>query len=648
MKQRIFKQKWLFLVLAVLLLIPAGFTLAKYAETRNVGTVTLDIQANSNSPTVLAGDFLNDLSWQYQLGFYPTALVFDSYDNHAATLGMTWGRGKNVGEADEDGNFTDGVKLFKKDTTAYILAKGSNSVTFPRNSTYLLASPYSSENIMQDVTSITFGSIDTSNTKIMMSMFYDCSALKELDLSKFKTANVTSMQNMFHGCKALETLDLSSFNTENLKNIKAMFQSCTALKTLNISSFNTEKVTNMSYMFNGCSNLEQLDLSSFNTQKVTDMYNMFASCSKLEQVTLGVNFQFDTSDPTSYLPAQSSSNIPGANGLWYTDQASYYTPEQAAEHQKTVGEATTYYAVGVKAPDAPAKVLAPSWKNQLGNSTPTALVMDSYDNQAHIIEELNKDWETGGQNVGEQEDCVKLFMDTNSNTAYVLAKGSCPVTFPVNSSNLFMGRSSLKTIQFNRINTSQVTNMAGMFIGCTQLTSLDLTGFDTGKVIDMHYMFMGCKELTSLNVTSFDTGKVTDMEAMFTACSKLTALDVTGFDTGEVFKVDLMFNGCSSLKQLDLSSFNTKKVTKMSDMFLNCKKLEQVTLGKDFKFVGTDGYLPAQTESNIPGADKKWYYWDSSTSAVVGKTNAEVAAYYDGTATTTTTYYAVASKAPQH
>lgn len=647
MKQRIFKQKWLFLVLAVLLLIPAGFTLAKYAETRNVGTVTLDIQANSNSPTVLAGNFLNDdLSWQYQLGFYPTALVFDSYDNHAATLGMNWGQGKNVGEADEDGNFTDGVKLFKKDTTAYILAKGSNSVTFPNNSTYLLASPDSSDNIMQDVTSITFGSIDTSNTKIMMSMFYECSALKELDLSKFKTANVTSMQNMFHGCKALETLDLSSFNTENLKNIKAMFQNCTALKTLNISSFNTEKVTNMSYMFNGCSNLEQLDLSgfntqsvtnmsymfdgcsnlkqldlsSFNTQSVTNMDRMFIRCSKLEEVTLGTNFKFFGTN--GYLPEQTDSNIPGANGLWYTDQASYYTPEQAAEHQKTVGEATTYYAVGVKAPDAPAKVLAPSWKNQLGNSTPTALVMDSYDNQAHIIEELNKDWETGGQNVGEQEDCVKLFMDTNSNTAYVLAKGSCPVTFPENSSNLFMGRSSLKTIQFNRINTSQVTNMAAMFLGSTKLTSLDLTGFDTRKVIDMHWMFNGCIKLTSLNVTSFDTRKVTNMVFMFFSCSELTALD--------------------------LSSFNTQKVTDMYNMFTKCSKLEQVTLGKDFKFFGTDGYLPAQTESNIPGADKKWYYWDSSTSAVVGKTNAEVAAYYDGTATTTTTYYAVASKAPQH
>lgn len=376
MKQRIFKQKWIFLVLAVLLLIPAGFTLAKYAETRNVGTVTLDIQANSNSPTVLAGDFLNDyLSWQYQLGFYPTALVFDSYDNHAATLGMTWGQGKNVGEADEDGNFTDGVKLFKKDTTAYILAKGSNSVTFPKNSTYLLASPDSSDNIMQDVTSITFGSIDTSNTKIMMSMFYDCSALKELDLSKFNTANVTSMQYMFHGCEALETLDLSSFNTENLKYITAMFQSCTALKTLNISSFNTEKVTNMSYMFNGCSNLEQLDLSgfntqsvtnmsymfdgcsnlkqldlsSFNTQKVTSMSNMFASCSKLEQVTLGKDFKFVGTN--GYLPVQSSSNIPGANGLWYIDKENGYAPADVAGLART--EATTYYAVKTEAPEAP-------------------------------------------------------------------------------------------------------------------------------------------------------------------------------------------------------------------------------------------------------------------------------------------------------
>lgn len=48
MKQKILKQKWLLLVLAVLLLIPTGFTLAKYAETYDVGTVTLDIQNSAN------------------------------------------------------------------------------------------------------------------------------------------------------------------------------------------------------------------------------------------------------------------------------------------------------------------------------------------------------------------------------------------------------------------------------------------------------------------------------------------------------------------------------------------------------------------------------------------------------------------------
>ena len=565
MKQRIFKQKWLFLVLAVLLLIPAGFTLAKYAETRDVGMVTLDIQANS--PTVLAGDVTTGNTWQYQLWFNPTALVFDSYDNHAATLGMTWGQGRNVGEVDEYDNFTDGVKLFIKDTTAYILAKGSNSVTFPRNSAYLLASPDSSDNIMQDVTSITFGNIDTSNTTIMTSMFNNCSALKDLDLSKFNTANVTNMRSMFNGCEALETLDLSSFNTEKLKNISAMFQSCTALKTLNISSFNTEKVTDMSYLFNGCSNLNQLDLSRFNTEKVanmsflfnrcsnlkqldlsgfntqsvtsaTNMQRMFNGCSKLEEVTLGTNFKFVGTN--GYLPAQTNDNIPGADGKWYIDSATGFSPEEVATHQATVTEATTYNAVKVN-PPAAEPILDNGWKEQLGGNIVDVIIVDSYNNQADYLfnNREGRTWDDGvpvGQKVnGSFTDGVKLFywedIYADGAHALILAEGDQAVVFPEDSSELFKDvlGSTLTRVRapasahFYKFDTSGVKNMSYMFSGWSRLgMDIDfLNKFDTSRVTDMSYMFSGCSSFTRLDLSSFDTRMVENMSCMFEGCDGL-------------------------------------------------------------------------------------------------------------------------------
>ena len=46
----------------------------------------------------------------------------------------------------------------------------------------------------------------------MSSMFYDCSSLTSLDLSKWDTSKVTNMNNMFNNCSSLETLDLSGCN----------------------------------------------------------------------------------------------------------------------------------------------------------------------------------------------------------------------------------------------------------------------------------------------------------------------------------------------------------------------------------------------------------------------------------------------------
>ena len=60
----------------------------------------------------------------------------------------------------------------------------------------------------------------------MSYMFYNCSSLKELDLSNFNTNNVTNMSYMFFGCSSLNELNLFNFNTNNVINISGMFGGC--------------------------------------------------------------------------------------------------------------------------------------------------------------------------------------------------------------------------------------------------------------------------------------------------------------------------------------------------------------------------------------------------------------------------------------
>lgn len=80
--------------------------------------------------------------------------------------------------------------------------------------------------------------LNTSEVTDMRSMFYECSALTELNLSNFNTEKVTSMREMFEGCKTLTTLDLSNFNNENVQDMSFMFDNCESLNNLNLSQFN--------------------------------------------------------------------------------------------------------------------------------------------------------------------------------------------------------------------------------------------------------------------------------------------------------------------------------------------------------------------------------------------------------------------------
>ena len=126
--------------------------------------------------------------------------------------------------------------------------------------------------------------LNTENVTTMGDMFYGCSALTTLDVSKFDTKNVTNMGYMFYGCKALTTLDVSKFDTKNVTNMGGMFRDCSTLKTLDLSNFDTKNVTDMGYMFYGCCALKTLDLSSFYTQNVTDMSSMFYGCEALTTI----------------------------------------------------------------------------------------------------------------------------------------------------------------------------------------------------------------------------------------------------------------------------------------------------------------------------------------------------------------------------
>ncbi|PID82438.1 MAG: hypothetical protein CSB16_01685 [Clostridiales bacterium] len=118
---------------------------------------------------------------------------------------------------------------------------------------------------------------------------------------------------------------------------------------------------------------------------------------------------------------------------------------------------------------------------------------------------------------------------------------------------LFAFYSSLESIvNFDEIDTSNVTDMSRMFIGCRSLNYVNLSNFDTSNVTDMRSMFYDCESLTSLDVSSFDTSNVTDMGSMFEECESLESLDLSNFHIGsDIYKEDI-FDSMINLRKLTL------------------------------------------------------------------------------------------------
>lgn len=317
-----------------------------------------------------------------------------------------------------------------------------------------------------------------------------------------------------------------------------------------LNLLDTSNVTNMSSMFSYAKVLTDLDVSKFNTSKVTDMSSMFEGCYAVTGLPVG---DFNTSKVTNM--------------------------------DRVFTECRALTSLDVS-----------GW-----NTSAVTTMSGTFSYCGALTNDLNlTGWDTSKvKNMnGMFRYCKKLTsLDLSGfNTAQVTDMGY-----------MFESCSTLPSVDVSKFNTAKVTNMEAMFSACDGLTSLNLSGFNTAQVTDMSNMFGACANLTSVNVSSFDTSRVTDMENMFSCCYKLASLDVSQFNTAQVTKMGGLFDRCYNLTSLNLGGWDTAKVTSMRNMFNGCRTLQTIKLSKDFKFAGTDGYLPEPSSTYISGATGNWY-----------------------------------------
>ena len=109
------------------------------------------------------------------------------------------------------------------------------------------------------------------------------------------------------------------------------------------------------------------------------------------------------------------------------------------------------------------------------------------------------------------------YVDSDANGAYELYIGadSGRVTLPENCNKLFYYYTNLKTINFDNIDTSQVTNMSEMFYYSYNLTELDLSKFDMTNVTNTSNMFNLAYKLQVIRFDNATFDSVTAYSYMF-------------------------------------------------------------------------------------------------------------------------------------
>ena len=326
---------------------------------------------------------------------------------------------------------------------------------------------FSGKNFNDNLDSVDFGDIDTSQVEDMNATFYGCTKLKTIKgLEKFNTVKVNDMSNMFNGCSSLTSLDIGNWNTSKVTDMKWMFNVCSSLTSLDIGNWNTSEVTDMLAMFSECSSLTSLDIGNWNTSKVKNMRIMFNVCSSLTSLDID---------------------------RWDVSQVRFTNSMFA-------------------------------WCSSLTNLDIGNWDTSKITNMAYMFSMCSSltSLDIGNWNTSEVTNMNHMFLESSSLIS--LDIGNWNTSKVTDMGGMFSECSSLTSLDIGNWNTSKVTNMGSMFAWCSSLASLDIGNWNTSEVTNMNYMFSKCSSLTSLNIGSLNISNSTKIDSMLLNCDKLETI----------------------------------------------------------------------------------------------------------------------------
>ena len=421
------------------------------------------------------------------------------------------------------------------------------------------------------LTSLDVTKFNTANVTDMSYMFSDCSKLTSLDVTHFNTANVTNMTHMFYSCSSLTSLDVTHFNTANVTDMSYMFYKCSSLISLDVTHFNTEKVTDMNSMFYNCSSLTSLDVSKFNTANVTIMYRMFASCSKLTSLDVR---NFGTANVKNM-----NSMFTGCSELTSLDVSNFNTANVMNMYRMfaSCSKLTSLYLTNFNTEKV----------TNMNSMFFSCLALTTIYASSKFVTTLVSDSRLMFYNCEKLKGEEEWKNDKATDKTYAKIEGgyfsrAIPrVKYADGTLTFFLA--SKETLGENEYGIYGGLGTPDWVWQNPNVTNVTKVVFDpafaNARPTKCNEWFQNYVNLTSIEgIEYLNTSQVTDMHNMFYNCYHLQTTDFSGFDTRKVKDMSNMFYNCGSLKSLDISNFNTSEVTDMRSMFYHCIGLTSLDL----------------------------------------------------------------------
>lgn len=153
--------------------------------------------------------------------------------------------------------------------------------------------------------------LDTTGTRTMEQMFYECKNVISLDLSNFVTDDVITMSNMIGQCTNLEILTLSGFNTSKVTEFNGFCNGCSKLKTV-IGTIDLISASNTSNMLPWNDKLETFMVKNIRKNLQLGLSTVIGSKLSNESLINAIQELWDLTDSTSQtltLSTTSKNNI---------------------------------------------------------------------------------------------------------------------------------------------------------------------------------------------------------------------------------------------------------------------------------------------------------------------------------------------------